>query len=306
MHNTFNLKQISKSDHHVKHEVCSSRASYREGRKATAVKVYTINQESYYLLIFGVPAVGAAQELLYECEQFGHVNRFSPLDEYPAEEYTEVYLVMYLNLQDARNAKKRLDDRSFFGGSIHVCYAPEFESVQDTRNKLLERRKIVSAKTRHFTGEKVQSGNDGTILSLKEGSSSSSQHERALSTSSTVPKQQPTTYIWAGKEYTVNSADDNLITPSSSSQPETVKQSSLLLPRCVREQKSFRTDYHGSTSTDVESHSKSKVPKLTQTMNLKEPEQFYSSSYDDTVASIRKKLSSVSTPVRPVNLKHKK
>ena len=47
-----------------------------------------------------------------------------------------------------RVAKKKLDNRSFFGGILHVCYAPEFETVDDTREKLQERRKVIAKKTR--------------------------------------------------------------------------------------------------------------------------------------------------------------
>jgi len=47
-----------------------------------------------------------------------------------------------------RIAKKKLDNRSFFGGILHVCYAPEFETVDDTREKLQERRKVIAKKTR--------------------------------------------------------------------------------------------------------------------------------------------------------------
>ena len=47
-----------------------------------------------------------------------------------------------------RFAKKKLDNKSFFGGILHVCYAPEFETVNDTREKLQERRKIIAKKTR--------------------------------------------------------------------------------------------------------------------------------------------------------------
>ena len=48
----------------------------------------------------------------------------------------------------ARVAKKKLDNRSFFGGILHVCYAPEFETVDDTGEKLQERRKVIAKKTR--------------------------------------------------------------------------------------------------------------------------------------------------------------
>ena len=47
-----------------------------------------------------------------------------------------------------RIAKKKLDDYSFYGGSLHVSYAPEYESVNETREKLQERRKVVAAKIR--------------------------------------------------------------------------------------------------------------------------------------------------------------
>ena len=47
-----------------------------------------------------------------------------------------------------RFAKKKLDNKSFFGGILHVCYAPEFETVNDTREKLQERRKVIAKKTR--------------------------------------------------------------------------------------------------------------------------------------------------------------
>ena len=41
-----------------------------------------------------------------------------------------------------------MDNESFYGGVLHVCYAPEYESVQDTREKLQDRRKTVAARIR--------------------------------------------------------------------------------------------------------------------------------------------------------------
>lgn len=40
-------------------------------------------------------------------------------------------------------AKRILDNKSFYGGVLHVCYAPERESLEDTRAKLLQRSKDV-------------------------------------------------------------------------------------------------------------------------------------------------------------------
>lgn len=70
------------------------------------------------------------------------------LDEYPSEPFTDVYWIKFAAIDAARIAKKKLDNRSFFGKNLHVCYAPEFESVQDTREKLQQRRQVIARKTR--------------------------------------------------------------------------------------------------------------------------------------------------------------
>ncbi len=36
-----------------------------------------------------------------------------------------------------------LDDKSFFGGVLHVCYAPELESLSETKQKFAQRTKDV-------------------------------------------------------------------------------------------------------------------------------------------------------------------
>lgn len=65
-------------------------------------KVYTINLESQYLLIQGVPAVGAMKELVERFALYGAIEQYNALDEYPAEEFTEVYLIKFVKLQSAR------------------------------------------------------------------------------------------------------------------------------------------------------------------------------------------------------------
>ena len=70
------------------------------------------------------------------------------LDDYPSEPFTEVYRMKFAAIDSARIAKKKLDNRSFYGKDLHVCYAPEFESVQDTREKLEQRRRVIAWKTR--------------------------------------------------------------------------------------------------------------------------------------------------------------
>lgn len=43
-----------------------------------------------------------------------------------------------------RAAKRHTDEKSFYGGLLHVCYAPEYETVDDTRHKLQDRRTYVN------------------------------------------------------------------------------------------------------------------------------------------------------------------
>ena len=74
--------------------------------------------------------------------------RYRILDDYPSEEYCDVYWIKFIRIGSARMAKKRLDNWSFFGKFLHVCYAPEYESVYETRDKLVQRRKIIAQKTR--------------------------------------------------------------------------------------------------------------------------------------------------------------
>lgn len=42
-----------------------------------------------------------------------------------------------------------MDEQSFFGGLLHVCYAPEFETVEETRKKLQERKAYIARITRN-------------------------------------------------------------------------------------------------------------------------------------------------------------
>ncbi|KAI1901613.1 hypothetical protein AGOR_G00036200 [Albula goreensis] len=146
--------------HHEQSAVCHTRPKYREGRKLRAVKVYTINLESRYLLVQGVPAIGVMKELVQLFALYGAIEEYRVLDEYPAEKFTEVYLIKFQKLQSARVAKRNLDERSFFGGLLHVCYAPENETVEDTRQKLQDRRRFVARTMQNKAEECYQTEND--------------------------------------------------------------------------------------------------------------------------------------------------
>ncbi|NWQ73347.1 RBM48 protein, partial [Columbina picui] len=134
-------------------------------------QVYTVNLESRYLLIQGVPALGVMKELVEQFALYGAIEEYHALDEYPAEQFTEVYLIKFQKLQCARVAKKKMDERSFFGSLLHVCYAPEFETVQETREKLQDRRKYIAKATNQrdcFVLKKAE-GPKKTISKNSEG-----------------------------------------------------------------------------------------------------------------------------------------
>ncbi|KAF2354558.1 RNA recognition motif domain [Trinorchestia longiramus] len=141
--------------HHQQEALCVTRPRYRQGRKLTAVKVYTVADESVYLLINGVPSISLIKELKNLCLIRGNLLELKTLNEYPKEVFTDVFIVKYENLRQARSAKKFLDGRNFFGGLLHVCYAPELETIEETRNKLVERRVSVNqaiARNENFQG----------------------------------------------------------------------------------------------------------------------------------------------------------
>ncbi|KAL4675266.1 hypothetical protein H8957_017466, partial [Semnopithecus entellus] len=127
-------------DHQVWRAACNTWAKYGEGGWPGAVKVYTINLESQYLLIIqGSPAVGAMKEIVERFTLYGANEQYNALDEYPPEDFTEVYLIKFINLKSARRAKRKMDEQSFLSGLLHVCYASEFVTkayvVRTTENK---------------------------------------------------------------------------------------------------------------------------------------------------------------------------
>lgn len=59
-------------------------------------KVYTVNQESAYLVVQGVPALGTSQELIQLFAVYGAVQEYRILDEFPtADKYNDVYLIKF-------------------------------------------------------------------------------------------------------------------------------------------------------------------------------------------------------------------
>lgn len=148
------LQMFESREHHVRADVCLTRPPYRDGKKPRAVKVYTVAQESKYLLVQNIPSIaGVADQLLPHFNHYGPVEQSWRLDGYVRKDLTEeddrfldTMLIKFARIQHARTAKCRLDDLNFMGSSLHVCYAPECETVEDLREKINERRSVVEHK----------------------------------------------------------------------------------------------------------------------------------------------------------------
>jgi len=135
--------------------VAPHRPRYRAGNKETAVKAYTINQESRYLMVKNVPALGNVEDLIKLFALYGTIEEYRLLDEEEAAAFTDIYWIRFTDIAASRTAKKKLDDYNFIGSLLEVTYAPQYETVHDMRSKLEERRRIVAKKiAQHYGPEK--------------------------------------------------------------------------------------------------------------------------------------------------------
>ncbi|XP_076270582.1 RNA-binding protein 48 [Rhynchophorus ferrugineus] len=137
---TTDTKEIK---HHKQQEYCLTRPTYRQGKRLTAVKVYTIINESQHLYIYGVPKINLRKELKHMCTKYGDLSTINAVVDVKTELFTECFHVNFKRIQSARIAKRLLDTKSFYGGVLHVCYAPECESIEETKSKLAQRKKDV-------------------------------------------------------------------------------------------------------------------------------------------------------------------
>ncbi|CAI2729777.1 unnamed protein product [Schistosoma spindalis] len=215
--------QTKHFSHHVKVGPCFTRPAYRDGRRKTAVKVtvsfiisqvFTVADESCYLLIFGVPSLDLEHPLKEKCKQYGNVQSMVKIIDYPNKEtFTDVFVVKYDNLKAARYAKRLLDDSSFYGGSLHVCYAPEYETVAECRLKLYECRHLnarISRKVEHeylqkFCTKCQTSNPNSSVLPSPSVSSTSVKSDLSESIKLETPTNQDITVLPVSKENTMHS-----------------------------------------------------------------------------------------------------
>lgn len=111
-----------------------------------AVRVYTVCDESKYLILRNVPALGCGDELFKLFGSYGEVEECKPMDAEDCEQFTDIYWIKFCHVNNARFAKKKLDEHVFFGNRLQVSYASQFESLSDTKDKLEGRRREVMAR----------------------------------------------------------------------------------------------------------------------------------------------------------------
>lgn len=92
-----------------------------------------------------MPKINLQQELKQRLLKFGkfyHVRNVTTdilAKQMDVEQFTEVFWVKFQRIYDARKCKRFLDAKEFYGGILHISYAPEHESQDELKNKLNQR-----------------------------------------------------------------------------------------------------------------------------------------------------------------------
>ncbi|ESQ51240.1 hypothetical protein EUTSA_v10017205mg [Eutrema salsugineum] len=145
-----------------------------------AVRVYTVCDESRYLVVRNVPALGCGEDLMRLFTTYGEVEECKPMDAEDCEDFTDVYWIKFRLITNSRFAKRKLDGSVFLGNRLQISYAPEFESLTDTKEKLETRRKEVLAR---LNPQKAKSTSQVTKLAgpaLSQMDNFSSQRQREM------------------------------------------------------------------------------------------------------------------------------
>ncbi|KAG0504030.1 hypothetical protein HPP92_004102 [Vanilla planifolia] len=121
----------------------------RDDDEPPIVRIYTVCDESRYLVVRNVPALGCGEELSKLFGSYGEIEECKPMDAEDCEPFTDVYWIKFSKASNARFAKRKLDDSVFFGNHLQVSYAPEYESLSDTQDKLEGRRIEVLARIKY-------------------------------------------------------------------------------------------------------------------------------------------------------------
>ncbi|XP_038971474.1 RNA-binding protein 48-like isoform X2 [Phoenix dactylifera] len=188
----------------------------RDRGEPPAVRIYTVCDESRYLIVRNVPALGCGDELLKLFGSYGEIEECKPMDAEDCEPFTDVYWIKFSQVGNARFAKRKLDESVFLGNRLQVSYAPQFESLLDTKEKLEGRRKEVLGRVGRIEFGKM-GGSSSQLTNYSQTLETSYQHlpTQAPSESNSLelqisPKQR--NYCKASQ----NSSEDDFISHVSS------------------------------------------------------------------------------------------
>lgn len=66
------------------------------------------------------------------------------------------FVIKYKFFNNAKYAKKRLDELNFMGSILHVCFLPELEDVEETLEKFKERQKAINMYFQRCSKKKIK------------------------------------------------------------------------------------------------------------------------------------------------------
>lgn len=102
--------------------------------------------ESKHLYVFGVPRINLKNDLKRLLQRSGTICRIENVSDeiskfgVKLEIFTDCFHVVFEKEEFARKAKRFNDARNFMGGILHISYAFERESIEETRAKLNKRK----------------------------------------------------------------------------------------------------------------------------------------------------------------------
>lgn len=109
------------------------------------MKAYTVADESKYVIVQNIPSVGGIKDLIATFALYGTVLEYNLLD-HLSEEWMDAVLIKFADISAARLAKSRLDGKPYCGYLMQISYSPACETLEETREKLLERARNVTGR----------------------------------------------------------------------------------------------------------------------------------------------------------------
>ncbi|ORX62897.1 hypothetical protein DM01DRAFT_1331008 [Hesseltinella vesiculosa] len=138
--------------------MATDRPDYRDPKELCAVKVYTIAQESRHLVMHNIPALSGEDQIIKALlDQLGKIGTVDTWKKQQGNgNYTNSLAITMATIDEARQVKRQWDDQPFYANLLQVFYTPELETLDDLRNKLLDRRTKVQQRLDKFQRKRRQ------------------------------------------------------------------------------------------------------------------------------------------------------